>query len=130
MTDHPQENHLEPTSVATSTFFKIELEQYNSAFGISAETLRVLAASYNVTPEALINRALTMWAQAVIPDLDLDTPTLTPDQIKFLEQRQQRADDKTTQPKQTLAEAFKQLLEGAGENHDNAKSSPRNGGHS
>lgn len=130
MTDHPQEKYLEPTSVGTSTFFKIELDEYNSAFGISAETLRILAASYSVTPEALINRALTMWAQAVIPDLDLDIPTLTPDQIKFLEQRQQLADVKTNQPKQTLAEAFKKLLEGAGEHHDNAKSSPRNGGHS
>lgn len=129
MTDHPKENHLEPTSIGISTSFKIELDQYNSAFGISAETLFLLAASYNVTPETLINRAVTMWAQAVIPGLDLDTPYLIPEQIKFLEQPRQLADVKTFQPLQTLAEAFKKLLEGKETNHENAESSPRNGGH-
>lgn len=130
MTESKQENQLGSTSVGTGTTFKIELDQYNSAFGISAETLRLLAASYNVTPEALITRAVTMWAQAVIPDLDLDSPSLTTAQIELLNQRRQSADAHTNQPQQTLADVFKKLLEGTGENHENAKSDPRDGGHS
>lgn len=130
MTEAKQGNQPESTSADTSNTFKIELDQYNSAFGISADTLRLLAASYNVTPEALITRAVTMWAQAVIPDLDLDSPALTPEQIELLAQRQQSADAHANQPQQTLADAFKTLLEGTGENHENAESSPRDGGHS
>jgi hypothetical protein len=76
MTEGKQENRLVSTSVDSNSF-TIALDEHNSAFGISAETLRQLAASYNVTPEALITRAVTMWAQAVIPDLDLDSPSLT-----------------------------------------------------
>jgi hypothetical protein len=129
MTEGKQENQLGSASVDADTSFKIELDQYNSAFGISADTLRLLAASYNVTPEALITRAVTMWAQAVIPDLDLDSPALTPAQIELLHQRQQTADATTNQPQQTLADAFKKLLEGKGENHEN-ESDPRDGGHS
>jgi hypothetical protein len=129
MTEGKQENQLGSTSVDANTF-KIELDEHNSAFGISAETLRLLAASYNVTPEALITRAVTMWAQAVIPDLDLDSPSLTPAQIKLLAQRQHIADAHANQPQQTLADAFKKLLEGTGDQHENAESSPRDGGHS
>jgi hypothetical protein len=129
MTESTHENKLGSTSVDTFTF-KIELDQHNSAFGISADTLRRLAASYNITPEALITRAVTMWAQAVIPDLDLDSPSLTPEQIEFLAQRQQTADAHANQPKQTLADAFRKLLEGTGDQHENAESSPRDGGHS
>lgn len=129
MTEGKQENTLGSASVDTSTF-TIELDQYNSAFGISADTLRHLAASYNVTPEALIVRAVTMWAQAAIPDLDLDSPSLTPAQIKLLTTRQQHADAHANKPQPTLAEAFKKLLEGTGDQHANAESSPRNGGHS
>lgn len=129
MTEGKQENQLAPTSV-DSNAFKIELDEHNSVFGISAETLRLLAASYNVTPEVLITRAVTMWAQAVIPDLDLDSPSLTPEQIELLNQRQQTADANTNQPQQTLADAFKKLLEGIGDQHENAESSPRDGGHS
>jgi hypothetical protein len=130
MTEAKQENQLGSTSVDNSNTFKIELDPHNSAFGISADTLRLLAASYNVTPEALITRAVTMWAQAVIPDLDLDSPSLTPEQIELLHQRQQAADATTTQPQQTLANAFKKLLEGTGDQHENDESSPRDGGHS
>lgn len=129
MTEGKQENQLGSTSVDTGNIFKIELDQCNSAFGISADTLRLLAASYNVTPEALITRAVTMWAQAVIPDLDLDSPSLSPAQIELLHQRQQTADANTTQPQQTLADAFKKLLEGTGENHENADPRPRDGRH-
>jgi hypothetical protein len=129
MTEGKQENRLVSTSVDSNSF-TIALDEHNSAFGISAETLRQLAASYNVTPEALITRAVTMWAQAVIPDLDLDSPSLTPAQIELLAQRQQTADAHTNQPQQTLADAFKKLLEGKGEQHGNAESSPRDGGHS
>lgn len=129
MTEGKQENKLGSTSVDNS--FRIELDEHNSAFGISAETLRLLAASYNVTPEALITRAVTMWAKAVIPDLDLDSPSLTPAQIELLAQRQHAADAHANQPQQTLADAFKKLLEGTGENHENAESrTPRDGGHS
>jgi hypothetical protein len=130
MTESTQENKLGSTSVDTGTTFNIELDQHNSAFGISAETLRQLAASYNVTPEALITRAVTMWAQAVIPDFDLDSPSLTTEQIEFLAQRQRSADANTTQPQPTLAEAFKKLLEGTGDHHENAESRPRDGRHS
>lgn len=130
MTEGKKENQQGSTSVGADTSFKIELDQYNSAFGISADTLRLLAASYNVTPEALITRAVTMWARAVIPDLDLDSPSLTTAQIELLNQRQQTADAYAMQPQQTLADAFKKLLEGTGENHENAESSPRDGGHS
>ena len=129
MTESKHEHTLGSTSVDAG-IFTIELERYNSAFGISAETLRLLAASYKVTPEALIGRALTMWAKAVIPDLDLDSPALTSAQIEFLTQHQRRADDSNKHPQQTLAESFKKLLEGQGENHENAESSPRDGGHS
>jgi hypothetical protein len=130
MTESTQENKLGSTSVDTGTTFKIELDEHNSAFGISAETLRLLAASYNVTPEALITRAVTMWAQAVIPDLDLDSPSLTFEQIEFLAQRQHTADAHANQPQQTLAGAFKKLLEGTGDQYENAESSPHDGGHS
>ena len=130
MTEGTQKNPLGSTSVDACNTFKIELDQHNSAFGISAETLRTLAASYNVTPEALITRAVTMWAQAVIPDLDLDSPSLTVEQIEFLAQHQQSADAQKNQPQQTLAEAFKKLLEGKGDQHENAESSPRDGRHS
>lgn len=130
MTEGTQKNQLGSTSVDADTTFKIELDQYNSAFGISAETLRLLAASYNVTPEALITRAVTMWAQAVIPDLDLDSPSLTTAQIELLDHRRQSADALANQPQQTLADVFKKLLEGTGENHGNAESGPRDGGHS
>lgn len=129
MTEGKQQNQLGSTSVDANTF-KIELDEHNSAFGISAETLRLLAASYNVTPEALIIRAMTMWAQAVIPDLDLDSPSLTPEQINLLVQRQHTADAHANQPQQTLADAFKKLLEGKGNQHENAESNPRDGGHS
>lgn len=129
MTESTQENKLGSTSV-DAFIFKIELDEHNSAFGISAETLRLLAASYNITPEALITRAVTMWAQAVIPDLDLDSPSLTTEQIEFLAQRQQSADAHANQPQQTLAAAFRKLLEGTGDQHENAESSPRDGGHS
>lgn len=129
MTEDNQERKLGSISVDTSTFI-IELDEHNSAFGISAETLRLLAASYNVTPEALIIRAVTMWAHAVIPDLDLDSPSLTPDQIRLLAQHRHTADAISTQPQKTLADAFKKLLEGTGDQHEDAKSSPRDGGHS
>lgn len=128
MTEGKQENQLGSASVDTDTF-NITLDEHNSAYGISAETLRLLAASYNVTPEALITRAVTMWAQAVIPDLDLDSPSLTPAQIELLAQRQHSADAYANQPQQTLADAFKKLLEGKGDQHENAESSPRDGRH-
>ena len=129
MTEGKQETVLGSASMDAGTF-TIALGEHNSVFGISADTLRMLAASYNVTPEALIIRAVTMWAQAVIPDLDLDSPSLTAAQIELLAQRQHAADAYANRPTQTLAEAFKQLLEGTGDQHENAESSPRHGGHS
>ena len=129
MIEGKKENQLGSTSVYANSF-KIELDEHNSAFGISANTLRLLAASYNVTPEALIIRAVTMWAQAVIPDFDLDSPSLTPEQINLLVQRQHTADALANQPQQTLADAFKKLLEGNGDQPENAESLPRDGRHS
>lgn len=129
---HENEENKQSKSAAVDDdqSFTVTLEQFNSAFGISADTLRALAASHNVTPQALMIRAITMWAQADIPDLDLDAPELTSAQIKRLAQRRQLANAASISPPQTLAQTFKQLLEGTGDHHENDQSSPHNGGRS
>lgn len=105
----------------------VTMEQFNSAFGISAETLHALANSYGVSAEQLIVRAVTMWAKADIPDLDLDSPRLTDAQFEFLAKRRQAQIDQTSQ---TLQETFNRLFEGKGDPHENAELTPRNGGNS
>lgn len=84
--------HQNRTLTSESTFamntpentFSISLDQVNSAFGISAATLRALAKSHGVTEEAIIIRALSEWAKKEIPDLDLDSPELSEKQIQAL----------------------------------------------
>jgi hypothetical protein len=129
---HETNKNLELGSSSTDqeNSFTVNLEPVNSAFGISADTLRAMAASYGITPEAMLVRAATTWAQADIPDFDLDTPELTPDQLEQLKQRRTNRDASTTSQPPTLADAFKRLIGGSGENHENEKSSPRDGGHS
>lgn len=109
--------------------FTVQLDKYNNAFGISADTLRHLAAGYNVSPEAVLVRAVTMWAQAAIPDLNLDEPTLLPEQIKMLEQLKTNTTLNPVEQHTSLAQAFKSIYEGKGIQDENAKHIPRNGGH-
>ncbi|UTY55849.1 hypothetical protein [Massilia sp. erpn] len=120
---------LGSSSTDQENSFTVTLEQVNSAFGISADTLRALAASHGITPEALLVRAATAWAQADIPDFDLDTPELTPAQNEYLKQRENSRAATTTSQPPTLTDAFKRFSEGPGDNHENARPNPRNGGH-
>lgn len=129
MHENSNKPELRSSSTDQDNSFTVTLEQVNSAFGISADTLRALASSYGITPEAMLVRAATTWAQADIPDFDLDTPELTPAQVEHLNQRRNSHDASTTSQPTTLAEAFTRLIEGSGDNHENEKSSPRDGGH-
>lgn len=108
--------------------FTITLENINSAFGISVDTLRAIAASHGVTEEQIIVRALTQWAKTEIPDLDLDAPTLTAAQLKTLLDRRTILDATKNQSTSSLHEMFKSIT-GEQENHENAKPSPSNGEH-
>lgn len=129
MHENSNNQGLGSSSTDQENSFTINLEPVNSAFGISADTLRALADSYGITPEAMLVRAATTWAQADIPDLDLDAPELSAEQTEHLKQRRISRDASTTSQPPTLADAFKRLIEGSGENHENDKSSPRHGGH-
>lgn len=129
MHENKNKQGLGSSSTDQENSFTVTLEQVNSAFGISADTLRALAASYGITPEAMLVRAATTWAQVDIPDFDLDTPELTPAQIEHLEQRRNSNDASTTTQPQSLAEAFARLIEGTGENHENDQSLARDGRH-
>jgi hypothetical protein len=128
MQEHNGEPALMSSSEDKAGTFTINLEQVNSVFGISAETLRTLADSYGMTPEALLVRAITVWEKAEIPDLDLDSPELTPSQIAYLQQRRSDYDALSTSQPTTLEETFKRLIEGTGDKHAHEKSGPRNGG--
>lgn len=128
MHENSNNQGLGSSSTDQENSFTVNLEQVNSAFGISADTLRALADSYGITPEAMLVRAATTWAQADIPDLDLDTPALSAEQLDHLKQRRISRDASTTSQQQTLADTFKRLIEGSGDPHEN-ESSPRHGGH-
>jgi hypothetical protein len=129
MHENKNKQELGSSSTDQENSFTVTLESINSAFGISADTLRAMADSYGITPEAMLVRAATTWAQADIPDFDLDSTELTPAQVEHLSQRRASYDALATSQPTTLAEAFKRLLGGTGDNHANEKSSPRNGGH-
>jgi hypothetical protein len=129
MHENNNKQKLGSSSTDKENSFTVTLESINSAFGISADTLRAMANSYGITPEAMLVRAATTWAQADIPDFDLDSPELTLAQLEHLNQRRASNDALATSQPTTLAEAFKRLLGGTGENHENEKSSPRNGRH-
>lgn len=109
--------------------FTITLETINSAFGISADTLRAIAASHGVTEEQIIVRALTQWAKTEIPDLDLDSPTLTAAQLKMLLERRTSRDASKNQPSTSLHEMFKTITQEQGEQNENANPVPDNGEH-
>lgn len=113
----------------SSEDFIVSLDNVNSAFGISGETLRLLAQANGTTPENIILRALTSWAKTEIPDLDLDEPTLTDAQkLSLLEKKIQREKIAINTP--SLAAEFNNLIKKSGE-HDGTKSlDPLNGGHS
>lgn len=131
MHENKNEPELGSSSTDQENSFNVKLEPINSAFGISADTLRALASSHSITPEALLVRAATMYAQADIPNFDLDAPVLSTEQTQYLEQRRLTRDAQSTSQQLTLAETFKRLIEGSGENHANdAESVPRNGRHS
>ena len=73
--------------------FRFTLESINSAFGISAETLKAIAASYDVPVDRIIRRAVTQLALVEIPDLDLDDPFLSPVQTEALRLRRNSVDE-------------------------------------
>lgn len=108
--------------------FTFTLENINSAFGISADTLRALAASYGVKEEEIVIRALTIWAKSEIPDLDLDSPVLSESQLKQLAARRELLDSIKNQPLPSLREIFKQLEGDKGANNESAKLVSRDGG--
>ena len=89
--------------------FSFTLESINSAFGISAETLKAIASSYDVPVDRIIRRAVTQLALLEIPDLDLDDPFLTSAQTEALCVRRISVDEeplrKSTGP--SLLEVFK-----------------------
>jgi hypothetical protein len=106
--------------------FTVTLDVINSIFGISGDTLRVIAKSYGLTEEAVIRRAITDWVVAEIPGIDLDSPALSPDQIRMLQSRRSDVDKQNLKPKSTLRHAFDAAIKG--ESNGNASSTlPGNG---
>lgn len=93
--------------------FTFALEDINSIFGISADTLRAIAHGHGVPVEQVVVRALTLYARAEIPDLDLDSPALSPEQVQALADRRTAADEKTDSPslssRSQLAELSRRL---------------------
>lgn len=113
----------------SSDDFIVSLDNVNSAFGISGETLRLLAQAHGTTPENIILRALTNWAKSEIPDLDLDEPTLSDSQkLALLERKIQRERIAINTP--SLAAEFKNLMKHNGEQDGTETLDPLNGGHS
>lgn len=111
--------------------FTITLDAINSVFGISGDTLHAIAASYGVDEEQIIIRALTQWAKTEIPDLDLESPTLTAEQFRTLLERRKKIDANKANPT-SLLDMFNSALREQGEsNHGNANSKlPLDGKHS
>jgi hypothetical protein len=97
--------------------FRFTLESINSAFGISADTLKAIAESYGVLPEPIIVRALTEWAKIEVPGLDSDEPLLSEVQLKALRLRRLRIDkernDKRNRP--SLLDQYKEYSRVDGE---------------
>lgn len=109
--------------------FTITLEDINSAFGISAETLTAIADSYGVSEEQIITRALTQWAKTEIPDLDLDTPHLSQDQLNTLLDRRRKLGESEEATQLPLHDMFMQMAraQGAADDKD-ANLEPPHGG--
>jgi replicative DNA helicase len=98
--------------------FTITLEDINSAFGISAETLTAIANSYGVPEEQIIMRALTQWAKAEIPDLDLDAPHLSQEQFNTLLERRRKLGDSKDANSLSLHDMFTQMARAQGASDD------------
>jgi uncharacterized coiled-coil DUF342 family protein len=112
--------------------FTFSLEAINSAFGISADTLRALAQSYGIEEsqlDKLIVRVLTQWAKQEIPDLDLDSPELTAEQLKKLADRCESI-KKINQSTPSLLELFKEIDGDKGGANETQQLVSRNGGDS
>lgn len=111
--------------------FSFKLESINSAFGISADTLKAIADSYGVPPERIIIRALTQWAKVEIPDLDLDEPLLSEAQLEALRLRRLRIDEERQQAATgpTLLDLFKEAIREQGDTDEHSENSgTRHGG--
>lgn len=105
-----------------SNTIEVTLATVNSVFGISGDTLRAIAASYGVTEEQIIQRALTHWAKAEIPDLDLDAPIMTAEQLRALKERRKKIDS-ANHDNVSLLEMFKSEIQKQGvANNGNANS--------
>jgi hypothetical protein len=100
--------------------FRFALESINSAFGISADTLKAIANSYGVPVERIIIRAVTLWAKVEIPGLDLEEPLLSDDQLEALRLRRVRIDQdrENKQNRPSLLEQFKEHLQANREQDD------------
>jgi hypothetical protein len=100
--------------------FRFTLESINSAFGISAATLKAIAQSHGVKEERIIIRALTQWAKEEVLGLDLDEPLLSSEQLEVLRQRRVRIDEdrKNRENRPSLFEQFKEQLRVDGEPDD------------
>lgn len=112
--------------------FRFTLEPINSAFGISADTLKAIAQSYGITPERIIIRALTQLAKVEIPDLDLDEPLLSDTQLEALRIRRLwiDGDRENKRYRPSLLEQFKEHLRVHGEPDENPEEPrPRTGEH-
>jgi replicative DNA helicase len=109
--------------------FTITLEDINSAFGISAETLTAIANSYGVTEEQIIMRALTQWAKAEIPDLDLDAPHLSQEQLNTLLERRRQLGDAKEANSLSLHDMFRHMArtQGAADDIDPMLKPPHGG---
>lgn len=112
--------------------FRFTLESINSAFGISADTLKAIAESYGVPPERIIIRALTQLAKVEIPDLDLDEPLLSEAQLEALRLRRLGIDEdhENKRNRPSLFDQFKEHLRVHGETDEKPEEhGPRNGEH-
>ena len=103
--------------------FLIKFDEVNNVFGITGNTLRLLAQSRGIEPETLIIQVLTQWTKNEIPGLNLDEPDLTDEQKLTLL-------TKNIQPttEASLKEAFIRLTKEAGESNEKFNA-PSDGGH-
>jgi hypothetical protein len=119
-----------PDGIEMPKSFTFTLEDVNSVFGISAETLSALAESQGISEEQLIIKAITQLAKAEIPDLDLDAPRLSPEQLAQLVQRRMKVDEhRQTTGTTTLKDVFLKLVREEGDTDaPDVEFHPRNGG--
>ncbi|NEX63415.1 hypothetical protein [Noviherbaspirillum galbum] len=117
-----------PPEIDMPKSFTFSLDDINSVFGISADTLSALAHSHGVSEQELIIRAVTQLARAEIPDLDLDAPRLSPEQVAQLMQRRVKLEESRQSNGANLKDVFLDLLSEQGD-ADADDSRPQHGGH-